>query len=200
MKRFIKTTIIFAFLIPKVGFASDEGILDTCLIETQINHVYDKANIYNDYKTVKVSTFKKLKQNLLDTIGFQKENNRNALAHILNQDSRIDSLQKVISNNQETINKLERTKNSFSLFGLSIKKGKYNTLMWTVTFSLAAGMIIFLLLYKSSRSLNNRFKNDYLEAKSELENFRRRAREREEKIVRSLHDEINRYKKKLQEI
>lgn len=201
MKLLRYATIVLAvLLISRNATSNTTSPLDTIKIKDQFNYITTKSTKYNEYRVVKITSLNQLKSNVFDSIDVLKKEISD-LNVLLNQEiSKNDTLNASLLTSLDELAQTKNEKDNMSLFGLFMSKQAYNTLMWTLTLSLFVAFALFVFLFNRSNSLTSRTKKDLEELKEELENNRRKAREREEKVVRKLHDEINRYKKRVYQL
>ncbi|MGB1000126.1 MAG: hypothetical protein ACPGVE_07285, partial [Flavobacteriales bacterium] len=70
-------------------------------------------------------------------------------------------------------------------------KSAYQAIMWAIVAVLALLLLIFIGKFKSSSSLTSQSQKEKLTLESELEDVKKKALEREQKLKRELQDEIN---------
>jgi hypothetical protein len=165
--------------------------LDNGTIDSQFEYLINKSSTYQDYKVVKAYWLSKLKSHVSDTLKAVRKDLKITQKTVTAKNSEIDSLQSNIRNTNEKLTIAIREKNSLQLLGMKINKTAYNSIMWSVTGILALFLLIFLALYKRSNSITVQIKKDLRETKEDFESHRKRAREREEKLVHDLHAEKN---------
>lgn len=180
--------------------SNDLTPLDTSGIQDQFNYIIKKSTKYNDYKVVKATSLKSLQSNVLDSLNGLKTNLLTTELNLTKELALVASLKIDLAASKEALAEVSKSKDSMILFGASITKSAYKSIMWTACAVLLALFIFASLILQKSNSARKRIKADLEELKIELENNRRRSREREEKIVRKLHDEINKYKKRVYQL
>jgi hypothetical protein len=172
----------------------EQPSLDNGTIENQFQYVLDKSSRYEEYKVIKLAWMNKLKSHVADSLN--ELQNKLDHSHQLTamRDQRIDSLKTSLAQTKADLNDAVEERNSLSFLGLKVEKTSYNGIMWTLVVFLAAGLIIFLLLFKRSNFVTVRTSKDLQETREEFEEFRKKALRREEEIVRKYHNELNKYK------
>jgi hypothetical protein len=166
-------------------------------IEDQFKYVYQQSSDFEDYKLVKRWQFNRLKTHVIDTLNLFGEEIVNAKEQILARDASIDSLLSLNARVNQSLEKVNREKNSISFLGIMLQKTIYNSILWTIISGLAAALVIFILLFRRSNLVTLRHKHDLGELQLEFEAFRKRALEREETVVRKYHNELMKYKSKV---
>lgn len=180
-----------------MGQSSDEkSTLDEGTIEEQIDYVVDKSHMYEEYRVIKSVMFNKLKKHIVDTMNFVHNDLANRQETINAKSIQIDSLNRQWLSTQEKLNVAIRDKNSLKFFGMSMSKAGYNSLVWLIIAGLAAGLIIFILMFRRSHSVIRDLRVDMEQTRDEFEKHRKRALEREEQVVHKYHAELNKYKEK----
>jgi hypothetical protein len=77
-----------------------------------------------------------------------------------------------------------------------MSKQAYNSLVWMIIFAVTIFMVVFIVLYRRSNLVTKQTKISLEELKEEFESHRKRALEREEKLVNNFHREVNKLKTK----
>ncbi len=165
--------------------------MDNGTIESQFEYMISKSSTYEDYKVVKTYWLTKLKSHVTDSLNAVKKDLITTKKIVKAKNIEIDSLQSNIRNTNDKLTIAIREKNALQLLGIKINKTAYNSIMWLITGTLAVFLLIFLALYKRSNSITVQIKKDLRETKEDFEAHRKRAREREEKLVHDLHAEKN---------
>lgn len=194
-------TLLFLFLFAGLNqvnaqTSATETILKEGSIEEQFNHITEKSRTYNDYKVIKLSTYKALKQNVFDTLKTMKADAVSSQMVLSEKNAIIDSLASSLSTSSDDLETAVREKNSLAFLGIKMNKSVYNSLMWAIVLILMVSLILFVLLYKRSHVVTVRALSDLEETRDEFETHRKRALERQEEVVRKYHAELNKVKSK----
>ena len=193
------TVVCFSFFVSTALFATKgQEILDTGTVKQQFDYVLEKSSTYEQYKVIKNTWARKLRKHVLDSLDLARNRYNQSQVVINEKQSMIDSLEASMSQTKTELARVTREKNSFSLFGLLISKGSYNSLMWGIVLVLVALLTVLFVLFKRSNAITVRTKKDLTETKEEFESHRKRAREREERTARKHLDEILKYKNQQQ--
>lgn len=204
MKRFIQQTAFILILFITSSFSSifaqdteEKPTLETGTIQNQFDYIITKSNRYEEYKVVKDTWLRTLKSHVLDTLKNIKQDLRETQTLESANRSEIKTLKTELDNTNEKLSMAIEEKNSINFIGTSMTKGSYNSLMWTIILGLFVTLAVFVFLFKRSNSVTSETKKTLNETKDEFESFRRRTVDREAKIVRELHDEMNKLKSEL---
>jgi hypothetical protein len=168
--------------------------VDRGTIESRFDYVIREASPLEDSKVVKSWWLYHLKTGVSDTLKALRSEifvTKNVLSA---KNAEIDSLKLNIKSVNEELGNVNNEKNSIGFIGISMSKSAYNSLMWSIIIGLALLLLIFIALFKRSHVVTTQTKTDLAELKDEFEAFRKKALEREEKIVRKYHDELSKYK------
>ncbi len=195
----ILALITILILLPAVNILKAQGdetkpSLDSGTLDSQFDYVMNKSSNYLEYKVVKKAWLLTLKSHFTDSLNAEKAKFSNSQKTIASKNGEIDSLQSDLRSTTEKLTYAIREKNTLKLFGLNINKVGYNGIMWTLTGILAVSLLIFFALFKRSNTITVQTKKDLREVKEEYEAHRKRAREREERLVHDLHAEKNKNK------
>ena len=163
-------------------------------IDNQFEYVIRKSNRYQEYKVVKTNWLYTLKGNTLDSLNALSKQLADTGKIVENQEKEIEVLKSSLSDTNATLDQTNQEKNSMSLFGLQMTKTGYNALLWSIIAGLLALFLLFVYKFKNSNAITRNAKLALAETEEEFEAHRKRALEREQKVMRRLQDEINKQK------
>lgn len=163
-------------------------------IDNQFEYVIRKSNRYQEYKVVKTNWLYTLKGNTLDSLNALSKQLVDTKKIVKNQEKEIEVLKSSLSDTNATLDQTNQEKNSMSLFGLQMTKTGYNALLWSIIAGLLALFLLFVYKFKNSNAITRNAKLALAETEEEFEAHRKRALEREQKVMRRLQDEINKQK------
>ncbi len=163
-------------------------------IDNQFEYVIRKSNRYQEYKVVKTNWLYTLKANTLDSLNALNKQLADTEKIVENQEKEIEVLKSNLSETNATLDQTNQEKNSMSLFGLQMTKTGYNALLWSIIAGLLALFLLFVYKFKNSNAITRNAKLALAETEEEFEAHRKRALEREQKVMRRLQDEINKQK------
>lgn len=173
--------------------------LDKGSITSQFEYIIKKSGNYRSegkkYEVVRAISLDKLRKNVLDSIEGFNTKAADLKATIASNESTITSLNEQLKETSTNLKGVTEEKDSMSFLGISVSKGSYNTILWSIIAALLALMLFFMFKFRNSNVLTQEAKTSLSEVEQEYEDHRRRALEREQKISRQLQDEINKYKK-----
>ncbi|GAA4278560.1 hypothetical protein GCM10022259_32850 [Aquimarina mytili] len=164
-------------------------------IEEQFDIVIQKSGRYQEYKVIKQVWVNKLKANTLDSIKTLESKLKETNLQITKQKSTITGLEESLAKTNEDLTAVTNEKDSMSFFGASITKSTYMTIMWLIVGGLLLLLGFFIFKFKNSNTITQQAKKTLAETEAEFEDHRRRALEREQKVMRKLQDEINKQRK-----
>ena len=200
MLFFFLATLLFFPISMDVLFAQsskNRAILDTGTVEAQLEYVIDEANVYNEYKVIKIPYIQKLKKNIRDSLhAIHQENAQNKVA-VTEKNKTIDTLQAQLQKTKSELTEAIRTKNSLSVLGIQLDKTYYNSLMWFIILALAGLLGFGMVLYKRNNAITVKTKNELNELKSIHDEYRNKTRIDKEQMVVKHHDEVKKLKEQL---
>jgi len=201
---FNKLTTLFLLL--NLSFLSAQNppqeklSLNSGTIENQFDYVILKSYTYKGngkvYKNVERYKLDALKAHTLDSLKAVKAQLNDTKQLVSNQDKEIEVLKTNLSDTNATLTQTNLEKNSMSLFGMLMSKAGYNVLMWSIVAGLLALLLLFIFKFKNSNAITRQAKFTLAETEEEFEEHRKRALEREQKVMRRLQDELNKQKAK----
>jgi ATP-dependent Zn protease len=168
-------------------------------IEQQVDFLFNRASDYSNngvrYKVSRTREFEKLRDNISDSL---KENRKIALTlkqTIDNQNGQINKLKEELTTTTKALSNATNEKDSVNFFGQQITKGTYNLIVWIVLIILSILLGHFIFRFTRSNAITQESKAKLTDLEIEFEDYRRKALEREQRISRQLHDEINKNRK-----
>ena len=188
--------IVGVFLITCNLFSqATKKFIDSGTVKNQFDYLYKNSNRYQDYKVVKSDWLLKLKANTIDSIT-QLKNEVSANANTINgQLKNIDSLKATQLKLENNIATLTTEKQSISFLGIQFKKAVFKTILFLIIGVLGFLLLFFITKFKQSNSITTQTKLTLKEVEEEFDTHRKRALEREQKVMRKLQDELNKQKK-----
>jgi len=164
-------------------------------IETQFDYVIKKSGKYQEYKVVKRTWLDKLKGNTLDSINTLETKLKASNHQITEQQTSISKLEASLTKTNNNLATITKEKDSMTFLGIPFSKSSYKTMMWAIIAALIVFLGFFIFKFKNSNSITIQAKKALSETEAEFEEHRRRALEREQKVMRKLQDEINKQRK-----
>ncbi|MCK8523972.1 tRNA (guanine-N1)-methyltransferase [Aquimarina sp. D1M17] len=195
---FVLTILLFSFSI-KVNAQEENITAEQALrqesIEGQFDVVIKKSGRYQEYKVVKQVWLNKLKSNTIDSIKTLESKLQTSNQQISEQKTTITGLQESLAKTNEDLANVTNDKDSINFMGASLTKSSYKTIMWLIIGGLLLFLGFFIFKFRNSNAVTVQAKKALAETEAEFEDHRRRALEREQKVMRKLQDEINKQRK-----
>jgi DNA mismatch repair ATPase MutS len=195
MKKYLKLIIVFLFVTTNLFSQTDKKFIDSGSVENQFESLINNSNKYQDYKVVKHNWLLKLKSNVTDSLQVSKDEILNSTRIINSQKNTIDSINIALTEIKTDITKLKSQIESISFLGIEFEKGLFKTIMFSIIGGLMLLLLFFISKFKQSNTITKRTKDDLKEVEEEYEEHRKKALEREQKVMRKLQDELNKHKK-----
>lgn len=204
--KIFKILFLMAFLLAsnaqfgqEVEEENEKLSLEDGPISNQFDYIANRSGNYRAegirYEVVKESNLNKLRKNVLDSIAAMNKKTGELKATIAEHETTITSLNKKLEETTTNLTAVTEEKDSMSFIGISVSKGTYNFILWTIIGGLFLLLGLFIYRFRNSNVLTQEAKQNLSELEVEYEDHRRRALEREQKISRQLQDEINKQKK-----
>lgn len=160
-------------------------------IENEFVKIYKKSNNWQEYKMVKRVAFINFQKRVLDSVSIIKKDILTKKETIKQQKETIFSLNEQITKLNEDLKNSSNAKDSISLFGMQLSKTVYNFILWTIIIVLLVGLFFFIFKYKRSNIITKGATKNLVEIEEEFEQHRKKTLEKEQKLRRQLHDEMN---------
>jgi len=170
------------------------AVLDSASLEDQMEYIYEKTRIYNDYRAIREDIFQKLKGNVGDTLNDIKLEVARLNSMLTEENSRVETLNTELTRAKDERDDAIRNKDSFSLLGIQMHKTLYSTIMWLIILGLAVSAVIMVIMFKRSHVVTRQTKDELLSVQEEFDQYRKTSREKYEKLVVSHHSEIMKLK------
>ena len=195
-KHIIVLTLLlsFTFLNAQTKAEEEKLSLNSGTIDNQFEYVIRKSNNYQEYKVVKKNWLYTLKAHTIDSLKAVHKQLADTKQIVSNQSSEIGVLKTNLADTQGTLDTTNIEKDSMSLFGLQMSKTGYNVLMWSIIGGLLAMLLFFIYKFNNSNATTRTANKQLTETEEEFEEHRKRALEREQKVMRRLQDELNKQK------
>ncbi|PTN02630.1 hypothetical protein [Mangrovibacterium marinum] len=191
-RRFRKTFItLLVAALPLSIFAQSgaiESAYDTLTVEGQFDYLFNKSNKYEEYKVMRMSSYAALKQNSLDSIKVYSQQISVLNQEISNLNTKIESQSAEVDRLTTELNETKLKQDSMSLLGLLVSKEAYNSIMWGIVLCLLVLAGVLFSLFKKGHTVVKATKKRLEEVQTDLENHRKNALVREQKLARELMD------------
>ena len=191
MKMKLQLSLITALLFISISFAQKTKDTGEVSIRGGFDRLYRVSTNYKGYKVINKEKFLDLKQQVLDSSKASQNLliEKNNLLKASNLDNKKN--QEALTLTKLTLETTLKKENSISLFGIQLSKFIYNLLLWTLV-----SLLLILVLYLSFKFQKNNFitkraAQNLKDVEHEYEQHRKKALEREQKLRRTLQDEIN---------
>lgn len=194
-----KKLLLFLFLALSFNVFSQEdaeekGSLEGGTIDSQFDYLYRKSGKYQEYKVVKITSFNKIKNNVLDSLQSLTKQIVESGKVIEDQKAEIVSLKDNLKATNDNLIEITKEKDQISGFGVPMSKSAYNTIMYSLIFGLLGLLLFFIFRFKESNKLTKLSQKSLAETEEEFETYKRVSIEREQKVRRELQDELNKQK------
>jgi hypothetical protein len=170
------------------------AVLDSALLEAQLDYVHENTRVYNDFRAIRDDIFLKLKRNVKDTLNATKLEVEELNSRLTERDFEIESLNTNLTRTNNEKDEAIRNRDSLSFIGIQMNKTLYSSIMWVIILGLAALSILMVMLFRRSHLVTKDVKGELQSTQDEFDLYRKTSREKYEKLVVSHHSEIMRLK------
>ena len=187
-------TIIVAF-VANISFGQATKKYDNSgTVNEQFEYMFSKSSRYQQYKVIQIDWLHQFQKNVLDTITKLETTIASKDNEILKQKTEIGNLNNSLTEANSKIEELSTRIESISFFGIQMKKGVFKSMMFLIIGVLALLLGFFIFQFKRSDAITKKTQSDLKELEDEFDQHRKRAIEREQKVMRRLQDELNKQK------
>ena len=187
----IHLSLFTAILFISISFAQKTKDTAEISITGEFDRLYRVSTNYKGYKVINKEKFLDLKQQVLDSSkAFQNlliEKNNLLKASKLNNKKNQD----LLTRTKLTLETALKRENSISLFGIQLSKFIYNLLLWALIFLLLVLLIYLSFKFQKNNFITKRAAQNLKDVEHEFEQHRKNALKREQKLRRTLQDEMN---------
>ena len=181
-KHVLVFTLAFFMVVRAMGQAGMPAELTSSTILEQINYVEKHTRIYDNFRAIREDIYQKVNRNFIDTL-LAERSRIEALENLTaGLNAKTDSLNALLSTTRASLNDVTTTKNSIKFLGLEIRKGVYNTIMWTIVGALVFILILGFLVFKRNLVVLLRTEKDLKELKEEFAAYKQSSRLAREKL------------------
>ncbi len=160
-------------------------------LQSQFDYLWGSSVSYNNSRVVKNRILNQFNSNVQDSLN-------NSSGRLANSSFRVDSLDREIRNLSSSVSSLEaqrddaeKEKNSFDFIGMNMTKSSFRILFFIVASTLLILTLLSFFRMRSKASQAHEDKSRFVTLESEFEDYKKRAREKEQVLARQLQDEIN---------
>lgn len=197
-RSLIVTTLILFISLPVIAQTQSETepkpSLDGGTLESQFDYLYRRSSSYQEYKVVKKTSYQKIKGNVLDSMKVLKKDLSDTKKLVEVQGNEIKSLKEDLQTTNDNLTAVTKEKDDIKFLGIPMTKTGYNSLVWTIIFSLVALLLFFIFRFRSSNAITTQAQGLLADTEKEFEAYKAKALEREQKVRRELQDELNKQK------
>jgi len=173
---------IFFTVINAIGQTSMPPELSSSTMQEQINYVEKHTRIYDNFRAIREDIYQKINRNFIDTLLAEKGRVTALKTLTSNLNTKTDSLNVLLNSTRIKLEEATTTKNNIRVLGLEIKKGAYNTIMWTIVGGLALLLALGFLVFKRNLTVLLRTEKDLKELKDEFAAYKQTSRLAREKL------------------
>ena len=187
----IHLSLFTAILFISISFAQKTKDIEEISIRGEFDRLYRVSTNYKGYKVINKEKFLDLKQQVLDSSKASQNLliEKNNLLKASNLDNKKN--QEALTLTKLTLETTLKKENSISLFGIQLSKFIYNFILWTLISLLLVLVIYLSFKFQKNNFLTKRATQNLKNVEYEYEQYRKKALEREQKLRRTLQDEIN---------
>lgn len=188
-------TSLFLSITPALHAQSGAAaVLDSALLEAQLDYVRENTRVYNDYRAIRDDIFLKLQRNVKDTLNATRLDVEQLNSKLTERNFQIEKLNTDLARTNNEKDEAIRNRDSLSFIGIQMSKGLYNVIMWFIILGLAVLAALMVVLFRRAHHVTREVKEELQSTQEEFEVHRKTSREKYEKLVVSHHSEIMKLK------
>ena len=168
-----------------------KGSLTSGTIDSQFVYLYAISRTQNGIEYVRRPNLEQIRKNVADSIQALTKQIADLKAKDGNQQAAVDAMTDSLVQVRNELQTAQREKDSFSFLGISLKKGTYSLIVWSIIVLLALALAFYVYRFNQSHVVTRDTKKAIADLQDEFDQHRKKAMEKEQKLKRQLQDEIN---------
>ncbi|MEM1357142.1 MAG: hypothetical protein AAGF89_03040 [Bacteroidota bacterium] len=191
MRIFFVTLCFLTISLSAYAQTGNPSQADSASLQQQFDEMLRVSNRYQQFKVVRQEFLNNFIANVNDSIQGYTSEIANLEGTISAQGKKIEEQTTAITEKEGTISSLNDEKDSISLLGMSITKGAYNTILWSVIIGLLALLFFALARMRLAVGAHREVNAHKEKLATELEKSKKERLKIEQELRRKLQDEIN---------
>lgn len=157
----------------------------------QYQFLLSRSRSVNGYKLMNPFRLNAVWKSVTDTVAKARTELSKARAMIAAQADTIKTLRSTVKGSELEVKDTEAKMDEINILGLSVSKGTYNLIVWSIILVLA--LALFIVIARSAKNINEAKHRTQLydEISAEYQSYKAKASEKERKLARELQDERN---------
>ncbi len=196
MKNHAFLLLLFAFTFLQAQKNNDSINQDEFSLSKQFEEIYKKSSTYKEYKVISSAKYNQLKRNVIDSLNVQKQLVSKKNLIISNNTSEINSLNQKLSEVKNSLNQSLSLKDSRSIFGVSVEKSVFSTIIILTYIILILLTGFFAFKYQQNILTTKKAVKNLQSVELEFEQHKKSSLNRFQEVNRKLQDELNKNWKK----
>ena len=166
---------------------------DKSTLKSQHKFIMEQSRTYVNNKVVKIEWIEKFYSNVKDSLESIKQE-LSIVEKAYKEEIKVskDVLKSATSLKKE-LDSVNSEKENITFFGSVTSKSSYKKIVWIGTIGLSSLLLFLLFKYKNSNRATKEIKEKLKEIELDLEQTKKKARIKEQEIMRKLQDEINKH-------
>lgn len=166
---------------------------DKSTLAKQHKFIMEQSRTYVNNKVVKIEWIEKFYSNVKDSLESIKQE-RSIFEKAYKEEIKVskDALKSATALKKE-LDSVNSEKENITFFGSVTSKSSYKKIVWIGTIGQLSLLLFFLFKYKNSNRATKEIKEKLKEIELDLEQTKKKARIKEQEIMRKLQDEINKH-------
>lgn len=163
-------------------------------LRSQYDDLARRTRIYEGFRAIREDMFQEIRKQSLDSLSKARERVTALETELQQASSQIEQQAVQLEEANAVRDEALNARDSISFLGKPLKKGLYNTLVWSLIGALAVLALVLLVITRNARRLSRQRAADLNDVLQEYENYRKTSRERLERITVDHFNEIKKLK------
>lgn len=171
------------------GFPNDK--LTTGTLDSQFTQLLNISKTMDQHKLIRRANLEQVRKNVADSLSHYQKTLLTIQTQAKENAEQVAKMQDSLQVLNETVQIHQNSQNSINFFGADLNKGFFKALFMSTTILLLIVILILIMRLKSNRSNASESKLRVDEIQEAFDLHRKKALEKEQKLMRQLQDEIN---------
>jgi len=188
IKRLTIMMLLITFSLSTYARRDPEAWKQEITLKKQFSVFKENLNVWQGFMSFKEPQINQLFSAVNDTISNLESRISKDGKTLVELNTTINTLNAKLAETQAKLDESLTREDSFSTLGISISKGNFASIMYSISILLLVLSGVLFFLYKQSHVITNEAKEKFTDLDSEFEEYKKSNLERVTKLNRELHD------------
>lgn len=158
-------------------------------INNRLTQLIDDSNSFKQYKVIKTTSIQALRRNIHSEVATLEQKIDDVHQELNKQNAKLEGVQATLKNTEDNLEKAIASKDQLALFGITVQKGTYNSIVMGIIVLLALALAVFIHKYRQSNSITQEASERLKKNEDEFSDYKKQALETQQRLGRQIVDE-----------